>query len=99
MDLCAKAGFRPRVAREVLESSTLVGLVAAGVGVAIVPADMDCIRFEGVEYKKVADADAYSTLYLASRAGDPSPHLRALSRMLNQHSVNQRSRRVGRKRS
>jgi DNA-binding transcriptional LysR family regulator len=99
MDLCAKAGFRPRVAREVLESSTLVGLVAAGVGVAIVPADMDCIRFEGVEYKKVADADAYSTLYLACRAGDSSPHLRALSRMLNQHSVNQRSRRVGRKRS
>jgi DNA-binding transcriptional LysR family regulator len=86
IDLCAKAGFRPRVAREVLESSTLVGLVAAGVGVAIVPADMDCIRFEGVEYKKVADAGAYSTLYLACREADPNDHLRTLLKMLNQHS-------------
>lgn len=87
IDLCAKAGFRPRVAREVLESSTLIGLVAAGVGVAIVPADMNCIQFEGVEYKKVADAAAYSTLYLACREADPSVHLATLLKMLKQRSV------------
>ena len=87
MDLCAKAGFRPRVAREVLESSTLIGLVAAGVGIAIVPADMSCIRFEGIEYKRLADAEAYSTLYLACREGDENAHLRTLLKMLNQQSV------------
>jgi len=91
MDLCAKAGFRPRVAREVLESSTLIGLVAAGVGVAIVPADMSCIRFEGVEYKRVADAEVYSTLYLACREADPSEHLRTLLKMLNHRSVRRNS--------
>jgi DNA-binding transcriptional LysR family regulator len=42
--LCAHAGFRPRVAREVLEPSTIIGLVAAGVGVAIVPDGILCIR-------------------------------------------------------
>jgi DNA-binding transcriptional LysR family regulator len=89
MDLCAKAGFRPRVAREVLESSTLIGLVAAGVGIAIVPADMNCIRFEGIEYKRVSDAEAYSTLYLACREADSSVHLRTLLKMLNQHSIRQ----------
>jgi DNA-binding transcriptional LysR family regulator len=87
MDLCAKAGFRPRVAREVLESSTLIGLVAAGVGIAIVPADMNCIRFEGIEYKRLADAEAYSTLYLACREADDSVHLRTLLKMLNQRST------------
>jgi DNA-binding transcriptional LysR family regulator len=87
MDLCAKAGFRPRVAREVLESSTLIGLVAAGVGIAIVPADMNCIRFEGIEYKRLADAEAYSTLYLACREADDSVHLGTLLKMLNQRSV------------
>ena len=87
MDLCAKAGFRPRVAREVLESSTLIGLVAAGVGIAIVPADMNCIRFEGIEYKRLADAEAYSTLYLACREADDSVHLRTLLKMLNQRSI------------
>ena len=87
MDLCAKAGFRPRVAREVLESSTLIGLVAAGVGIAIVPAEMNCIQFEGIEYKRLADAEAYSTLYLARREADDGVHLGTLLKMLNQRSV------------
>jgi DNA-binding transcriptional LysR family regulator len=94
MDLCAKAGFRPRVAREVLESSTLIGLVAAGVGIAIVPADMDCIRFEGIEYKRLADAEAYSTLYLAYRKTAESVHLHALLKSLNHRSVRHPRRRV-----
>src|SRR6266478_1770943 len=50
MDLCTTAGFRPRVVREVLESSTIIGLVAAGVGIAIVPADMNSIHLDGVAY-------------------------------------------------
>jgi DNA-binding transcriptional LysR family regulator len=95
MDLCAKAGFRPRVAREVLESSTIIGLVAAGVGIAIVPADMNCIRFEGIEYKKLADAEAFSTLYLACREADSGVHLRTLLKMLNQRSVRAPRRREG----
>ncbi|MDB6047086.1 MAG: LysR family transcriptional regulator [Gammaproteobacteria bacterium] len=86
MDLCAKADFRPRVVREVLESSTIIGLVAAGAGVAVVPADMNCIRFEGVEYKRLTDAEAYSTLYLARREGDLNQHLRALIDMLGRRS-------------
>ena len=94
IDLCAKAGFRPQVAREVLEPSTLVGLVAAGVGVAIVPADMNCIRFKGVEYKKLVDPDAYSTLYLACRESDSNPHLGIFSKLLNQHSAQYNTRHV-----
>src|ERR1700736_5706096 len=82
MNLCTTAGFRPRVVREVLESSTIIGLVAAGVGGAIVPADINCIRFEGVEYKKLCDSQAVSSLYVAQRQSDPSQHLRALCGML-----------------
>ncbi|MEW2549492.1 LysR family transcriptional regulator [Streptomyces sp. NPDC047002] len=36
-DLCAQAGFRPRVAFEGEEAETLRGLVAAGLGVALLP--------------------------------------------------------------
>ncbi|MFI6699602.1 LysR family transcriptional regulator [Streptomyces sp. NPDC050509] len=36
-DLCAAAGFRPRVAFEGEEAETLRGLVAAGLGVALLP--------------------------------------------------------------
>ena len=70
----------------------LIGLVAAGVGIAIVPADMNCIRFEGIEYKRLADAEAYSTLYLACREADDSVHLRTLLKMLNQRSTRSRNR-------
>ncbi|WP_338699829.1 LysR family transcriptional regulator [Streptomyces sp. Q6] len=36
-DLCAEAGFRPRIAFEGEEAETLRGLVAAGLGVALLP--------------------------------------------------------------
>jgi DNA-binding transcriptional LysR family regulator len=76
--LCAKAGFRPRIVREVLELTTIIGLVDAGVGIAIVPADTKSIRLDGVAYVPLRDADAISTLYLAFRDRDPNEHLRAL---------------------
>jgi DNA-binding transcriptional LysR family regulator len=86
MDLCTTAGFRPRVVREVLESSTMIGLVAAGVGIAIVPADMNCIQFSGVVYRRIADSGAYTTLHLAKREGDQNEHLRSLYRVLKQYA-------------
>jgi DNA-binding transcriptional LysR family regulator len=86
LELCTTAGFRPRVVREVLESSTIIGLVAAGVGIAIVPMEMNCIRFAGVTYKRLADAGAYTTLHLAQRGSDRSEHLRSLYEVLMQYA-------------
>ena len=82
LDLCTAAGFRPRVVREVIESSTIIGLVAAGVGIAIVPADMNCIQFSGVVYRRITDAGAFTALHLAQREGDRNEHLRSLYRVL-----------------
>jgi DNA-binding transcriptional LysR family regulator len=86
LQLCTTAGFRPRVVREVLESSTIIGLVAAGVGIAVVPLDMNCIRFSGVIYKRLADAGAYTTLHLAQRGSDRSEHLGSLYEVLMQYA-------------
>jgi hypothetical protein len=82
LDICAQAGFRPRVAREVLEPSTIIGLVAAGVGVAIVPDGIQCIRLNGAIYKPLTDIAAYSAVYLARRQDDPNTHLRAFREIL-----------------
>jgi DNA-binding transcriptional LysR family regulator len=86
LDLCTAAGFRPRVVREVIESSTIIGLVAAGVGIAIVPADMNCIQFAGVVFRRIADSGAYTTLHLARREADRSEHLSNLYRVLKQYA-------------
>ncbi|WP_077001366.1 LysR family transcriptional regulator [Variovorax sp. KK3] len=72
--LCTKAGFRPRMVQEARDASTLVGLVAAGVGIALVPGDTRCIQLEGVVYQPVADKGAVSSLYLVHRRADPSPY-------------------------
>ncbi len=86
MDLCAKAGFRPHVVQEMAEPTTIVGLVAAGVGVAVVPADTRCIQLEGVTYMRLLDRQAVSTLYLAFRKGDNDAHLSALVSLLRRRA-------------
>jgi DNA-binding transcriptional LysR family regulator len=52
--MCADAGFVPRVRHEVEETSTLVTLVAAGLGVAIVPAPTAALGIAGVCYRPLA---------------------------------------------
>ncbi|MDB6085101.1 MAG: LysR family transcriptional regulator [Gammaproteobacteria bacterium] len=76
--LCEKAGFRPHIVREVQELTSIIGLVDAGVGIAIVPVDTRSIHLEGVTYVPLRDKEAYSTLYLAYRDRDGNPHLRGL---------------------
>lgn len=51
--VCADAGFTPRIRHEVSETSTLVTLVAAGLGVAIVPAPTADLDVAGVTYRDV----------------------------------------------
>lgn len=48
--MCADAGFVPRVRHEVAETSTLVTLVAAGLGVAVVPEATAALAIAGVTY-------------------------------------------------
>ena len=48
--VCADAGFVPRIRHEVMETSTLVTLVAAGLGVAIVPAPTAAVGIPGVRF-------------------------------------------------
>ena len=48
---CADAGFVPRIRHEVEETSTLVTLVSAGLGVAIVPEPTAALDIAGVCYR------------------------------------------------
>ena len=53
---CAAAGFRPGTLVEVAETSTLVVSVAAGAGVALVPAPVQGLALEGVVYRPLRTA-------------------------------------------
>jgi DNA-binding transcriptional LysR family regulator len=55
------------------EASTIIGLVAAGCGVSVLPSSFDIIRMSGVCYRPMADAEATTGLYLARRKEAASP--------------------------
>jgi DNA-binding transcriptional LysR family regulator len=53
MKLCLASGFSPNVIQEVTEMHTIVSLVAAGMGVSLVPLSAQNIRSQGVVYREL----------------------------------------------
>ena len=51
---CLLSGFVPEVVREAADLASLLGSVAAGTGVALVPASMTCLRAPGLCYRTLA---------------------------------------------
>lgn len=73
--LCAQAGFTPRIAQEVHEMPTLIGLISAGLGVGIVAASMQRAQLPFVAYRPLRER-ATTEVLLAWRRDDPQPPLR-----------------------
>ncbi|HEX5676424.1 MAG TPA: LysR substrate-binding domain-containing protein [Alcanivorax sp.] len=73
--LCAEADFRPRVSHQAHQLSTVAGLVAAGLGVAIVPCDPDMDDHHGALLRPLTvrgrPAGATLPLLLARGKGPP----------------------------
>lgn len=75
---CRDAGFAPRVAQEAIQMQTILGLTAAGLGIALVPACMANLRRPDVAYVSLRGARAPVETCAVWRADDESPVLRAL---------------------
>jgi LysR family transcriptional activator of glutamate synthase operon len=74
-DLCKQAGFRPAVVFEGDDLTNLRGLVAAGLGVAVVPAPRvnspEAVADGPVRYLELADGGAQRAIYLTWSAERP----------------------------
>lgn len=74
---CLKAGFTPRLGQEAPRITSTLGLVAAGLGVALVPASMRRVQMDGVAYCELVPAERPTVpLHLAVRRGAGSAVLR-----------------------
>lgn len=73
--LCRTAGFVPRIAQEAREASTIIGLVAAGLGVSILPESCGHINVEGVRYVPLTDPTAMSEIHVVYREDERLPLL------------------------
>src|SRR5579859_197571 len=82
--ICAEHGFSPTVAQEAREAPTLIGLVAAGLGVTILPDSLRRIQVEGVVYRPLDSPQAASTVQLAHRRDERAGAVRAFIRLVEE---------------
>ena len=74
VDACHKAGFEPLIVAEVEQMLISMNLVAAGVGISLVPASIREIRQEGIVYCPVSDAPSLvAPLTLVYQRGEARP--------------------------
>jgi LysR family transcriptional regulator, transcription activator of glutamate synthase operon len=69
-ELCAAAQFQPRVVLESANLTTAAGLVAAGLGISLMPIDGSEYA-PGVSMLPSADADAYRDIGMIWNSGRP----------------------------
>ena len=88
---CQRAGFSPQIGQEAPRMLSTLSLVAAGLGVTLVPASMRRLQVHGVDYRRLGgDAGLVAPLNLASRRSDSAAVTRrfiALVRRNARHPV------------
>lgn len=83
MQTCIAAGFVPRITRTALSTAMLLGLIAAGKGVSLLPSPYRLTTPFGVRFLPIADAAPVCGVAMAVRSDDaPEPVLTDFCRML-----------------
>lgn len=75
MQICSRAGFVPRVVQEAEPMESVVGMVGAGVGIAIVPAIVSQLPVARVVYRPIQERFARAEIGIAWSKGNQSPVL------------------------
>jgi DNA-binding transcriptional LysR family regulator len=83
---CQRAGFSCRLSQDSLQISTTVLMVAAGLGVSIVPQSIAQIRLAGVAYIRIEGDAPRASISLAYRRDDRSTTVRNFVASARRHS-------------
>jgi DNA-binding transcriptional LysR family regulator len=73
LQVCAEAGFQPRITQRAVEWQTVAALVEAGLGVSIAPASIARIRLRGVAYRRITPDAVRTTAALCWRRDERNP--------------------------
>lgn len=76
-NFCARADFTPSIAQEASKLSTIVSLVAAGVGIALVPVALQRLALPGVVFRPLAAPAVTIPLSIVWRKDDQNVALKA----------------------
>lgn len=72
ISFCQQVGFSPKVAQEAIQMQTIVSLVAAEIGVAIVPESLQNLQRTGVVYKYFVEETPKVSIAMIWRKNDVS---------------------------
>ena len=82
LSILHERGLRPSLFREVRELQTALGLVAAAIGVSLVPAAVQRLRRDDVVYRPLEDGSATSPIIMCYRVHDNSREVAALLQLV-----------------
>ncbi|WP_295991192.1 LysR family transcriptional regulator [Rugamonas sp.] len=81
------AGITPAIGQEAIQMQTIVGLVSAGMGIALVPQSVSNLMRPGVEYRALADPTPLVETGLAWRRDNASPVLLGFLELLRKNTL------------
>ena len=81
------AGITPEIGQQAIQMQTIVGLVSAGMGVALVPQSVSNLMRPGVEYRALADPTPLVETGLAWRRDDVHPVLHGFLELMRKNTL------------
>ncbi|MGF6698496.1 DNA-binding transcriptional LysR family regulator [Paraburkholderia sp. MM5496-R1] len=92
MDCYGVAGLAPRIGQEAIQMQTIVSLVSAGMGVALVPQSLRNLRRTGVVYRPLSESVPAIETGLVWRSDEVSPVLAGFIDIVRAHAASVASR-------
>jgi DNA-binding transcriptional LysR family regulator len=84
--LCQQVSFSPQVVQEAIQMQTIVSLVAAEIGIAIVPLSLQNLQRTGVVYRPLQELTPQAEIAIVWRRIDVSPVVERLLEIVRQLS-------------
>jgi len=81
-DACVESSFTPRIVQQVAEVPAVINLVAAGLGVALVPLSLARLRADAVAICKLGAGAPSGDVHALMRAAEPQPAVREFAQAL-----------------
>jgi len=89
LSACNAAGFSPRVGQEAPRIVSTLNLVAAGLGISLVPESLRRMRMDGVMFRPIGGAaQPTAPLYVTSRRGETSAAVRRFLELVRRSRPN-----------
>jgi DNA-binding transcriptional LysR family regulator len=84
ISFCQQAGFSPTIVQEAIQMQTIISLVAAGIGIAIVPRSLQNLQRTGVIYKRFNQETPQAAIALIYKPDDTAPAVQKFLEIVHQ---------------